>query len=113
MEKLRKFLNLRTALPCRNTSLILVSKRCISQDAQSNFPYIFRNRHSLVQKRESTKDESVEIMHRFLNDEIYRLQDGFSMAYLAFLKSIEQNDLSTLGSFCEKNLYQAMAEGLQ
>ena len=42
----------------------------------------------------------------------FNLKEGFSFAYLNFLKSIANNDLITLGEVCEKNLFRAFRDGL-
>jgi hypothetical protein len=42
----------------------------------------------------------------------WNLKEGFSFAYLSLLKFIAANDLQAIGGCCEKNLYRAIAEGL-
>lgn len=52
-------------------------------------------------------------MSSLFKDPEYRLEEGFALAYLNLLKCIKDNDLSTLGHFTERNLYRAIADGLQ
>ena len=42
----------------------------------------------------------------------YNLQEGFSMAYFAFLKAIQENRAGDMGTFCERNLYRAVYDGI-
>ena len=93
--------------------MAFISRRTISSDARTNFPYKFNNTRELVNMRETTKAESLDTMNQMLTHKDFRLQDGFSMAYLSLLKSIQQNTLADIGTFCERNLYKAWVEGLE
>lgn len=88
-------------------------QRKISTETQSHFPYIFKNDSDFLFKRDQTSAESVELMNTFLDDKEFRLREGFSMAYLSLLKSLQANTVQDVGSFCERNLYRAFSEGLQ
>ena len=108
MEVLGKLLRRRTPL----SILRLQQRRLLTPEAQSCFPYVFKNASPLVKTRERTKPESLEIMSELLTHEDFRLQDGFSYVYLSLLKALQEGSVSDLGSFCERNLYRAFADGL-
>ena len=52
-------------------------------------------------------------MNELLTLEKFKLKEGFSMAYLALLKSIKENTLSDISSFCEGTLYRDIQGGLE
>lgn len=58
---------MRTALPGRAPSLVNFSRRGISTDTFTNFPYKFRNTKELVKTREETKEESIRAMNELIN----------------------------------------------
>jgi len=96
----------------RTVSLVNTARRSISSETLENFPYKFGNTSELLHTRKETKAESLDSMNELLNLDKYKLKEGFSMAYLALLKSIKEDSIADIGSFCERTLYRDIQEGL-
>ena len=113
MEKFaRKLMIHRGAFPHRTVSLVNFARRAISTETLENFPYKFGNTKELIFTSKETKAESIDSMNELLNLDKYKLKEGFSMAYLALLKSIKEDSITDIGSFCERTLYRDIQEGL-
>ena len=93
MEVLGKLLRRRTPL----SILRLQQRNLLTPEAQTAFPYIFKNTSSLVKTRERTKPESLEIMSELLTHEDFKLQDGFSYVYLTLLKALQEGAVADIG----------------
>ena len=87
------------------------ARRSISGETLKNFPYKFGNTKELIFTRKDTKAESIDTMNELLNLEKFKLKEGFAMAYLSLLKGIKEDNLTDIGSYCEKNLYREIQEG--
>jgi hypothetical protein len=66
----------------------------------------------LLYTKKETSAESLDAINQFLTDREFKLSEGFQVAYLSLLKSIKDNQLSDIGSFCERGLYREIHEGL-
>jgi len=109
MEVFGKLLRRRTPL----SILRLHQRHLLTPEAQSSFPYIFKNTSPLVNTRERTKAEALDIMSELLTHADFKLQDGFSYVYLSLLKALQEGAMNDIGSFCERNLYRSFVDGLE
>lgn len=116
MEKFSKSLLSRGARSLnvtKSVTLINIQQRHISKEALKQIPYKFGNTKELLYKQEKTNAEGLHAFNELLTLPEYRLIDGFSVAYLAYLKSIQERNLIQLNSFCEKNLAISVSEGFE
>ena len=108
----RRLMMYKRGLPQRTVSLLNFGRRGISSETLENFPYKFGNSKELIHPRLETKAESIDSMNELLTLNKYKLREGFSMAYLALLKSIKEDSLNEIGTFCERTLYRDIQSGL-
>lgn len=80
-----------------------------------NFPYIFGNKRTVVPPVDdltSSDEQMIISLNHMLDDERYKLREGFTFAYHALLAMIKDHDSRALGGIVEPTLRKDIDEEL-